>query len=118
MCQKLRQSSILYTSIAAVDCWSHDNIIALALAYMELQVLQLLLIALGICTSSSRATSGDQPVYFTLVVSSAPMFNTSEIVSGVDQALELVLKTDILPGYHLQYAQVFGHSGMCIIYNS
>ena len=62
-----------------------------------------LLIALSICTSSAT----DQPVYFSLFVSSAPTINTSEIVSAVDQVLELInSNTTILPGYCLQYTQV------------
>ena len=69
---------------------------------MEPQLLPLL-IALSLCTSSAT----DQPVYFSLIVSSTPTINTSGIVSAVDQVLELINSdTTILPGYCLQYIQV------------
>ena len=69
---------------------------------MELQLF-LLLIALNLCTNSAT----DQPVYFSLIVSSAPTINTSGIVSAVDQVLELINSdTTILPGYCLQYTPV------------
>ena len=69
---------------------------------MEPQLLPLL-IALSLCTSSDT----DQPVYFSLIVSSTPTINTSGIVSAVDQVLELINSdTTILPGYCLKYTQV------------
>ena len=62
-----------------------------------------LLIALSLCTSSAT----DQPVNFSLIVSSAPTINTSGIVSAIDQVLERINSdTTILPGYCLQYTQV------------
>lgn len=53
------------------------------------------------------AVDGDQPVYFSLMVSSAPTLDTSRVVSAVDQALQHINSdTEVLPGYHLQYSQV------------
>lgn len=53
------------------------------------------------------AADDDQPVYFSLMVSSAPALNTSRLVSSVDQALQLIDNdTTVLPGYNLQYSQV------------
>ena len=48
------------------------------------------------------------------------MLNTSEIVSGVDQTLKVVIKNAILPNYHLQYTQVLDARVwycMCMHYN-
>ena len=69
---------------------------------MEPQLLPLLF-ALSLCTGSAT----DQPLYFSLIVSSVPTINTSGIVSAVDQALKLI-NSDItvLPGYCLQYTHV------------
>ena len=53
------------------------------------------------------AADGDQPVYFSLMVSSAPTLDTSGVVSSVDQALQLINNhTTVLPGHNLQYSQV------------
>ena len=53
------------------------------------------------------AADDDQPVYFSLMVSSAPALDTSRLVSSVDQALQLIDNdTTVLPGYNLQYSQV------------
>ena len=53
------------------------------------------------------AADGDQPVYFSLMVSSAPALDTSGVVSSVDQALQLINNdTTVLPGHNLQYSQV------------
>lgn len=53
------------------------------------------------------ASDGDEPMYFSLMVSSAPTLNTSGIASAVDEALKLVHKdATLLPGYSLQYSQV------------
>ena len=53
------------------------------------------------------AADGDQPVYFSLMVSSAPTLDTSGVVSVVDQALQLINNDNILlPGYNLRYSQV------------
>lgn len=70
---------------------------------MDPQLLTLL-IALRLAGTSSAT---DEPgLYFSLIVSSTPTFNTSGIVSAVDQALELInSNTTILPGYCLQYTQ-------------
>ena len=69
---------------------------------MESQLLPLL-IALSSCVKSAT----DQPVNFSLIVSSTPIFSTSGIVSAVDQVIELINgDTTILPGYCLKYTQV------------
>ena len=50
---------------------------------------------------------GDQTVYFSLTVSSAPTLDTTGIVSDVDQALELINNdTAILPEHDLHYSHV------------
>ena len=50
---------------------------------------------------------GDQEVYFSLMVSSAPTLDTTGIVSDVDQALELINNdTTVLPEHDLHYSQV------------
>lgn len=72
---------------------------------MEFQLL-LLLTTLGICTLPNSATSTEQPIYFSLVVSSAPTLNTLKIVPAINRTLELVRKNVILPGYHLQYSHL------------
>ena len=65
----------------------------------------LLLQILGI--SSAGESEVISPVYFSLIVSSAPTLNTSGIVSEVDRALELIRRdANILPGYRLQYSRV------------
>ena len=57
--------------------------------------------------STSAAAGADQPLYFSLVVSSDLTLNTSGIVTAVDETLELIRNdTTILPGYSLQYSQV------------
>ena len=71
---------------------------------MELQLLALSIAALGVSTSSNSAK--EQPVYFSLVVSSAPAFNTLEIIPAINQTLELVHRNVTPSGYHLQYSQV------------
>ena len=50
--------------------------------------------------------AADQPVYFSLIVSSTPTTNTFGIVPAVNQALELVQSNNILSGYRLQYTKV------------
>ena len=70
---------------------------------MELQLLALFIAALGVCTSSNSAK---EPVYISLVVSSAPAFNTLEIIPAINQTLELVHRNITPSGYHLQYKQV------------
>ena len=58
-------------------------------------------------TSSADESEVISPVYFSLIVSSAPTLNTSGIVSEVDRALELIRRdANILPGYRLQYSRV------------
>ena len=71
---------------------------------MEPQLLPLLITAsLSLCTSSAT----DQPVNFSLIVSIAPIINTSGVVSAVDQALELITtNTTILHDHCLQLSQV------------
>ena len=55
----------------------------------------------------AAAGDRDQPVYFSLMVSSAPTLDTSGVVSAVDQTLELINNdTTILSGYDLKYSQV------------
>ena len=67
----------------------------------------LAILTVSCLTSVSAATNGDQPVYFSLVVSSAPTLDTSRVVSSVDQALQLINSdVTVLPGYNLQYPQV------------
>ena len=57
--------------------------------------------------SLAAAADGDQPVYFSLMVSSAPTLDTSGVVSVVDQALQLINNdTVLLPGYNLRYSRV------------
>ena len=59
------------------------------------------------CLTLVSAADGDQPVYFSLIVSSAPILDTSQVVSSVDRALQLINSdVTILPGYNLQYPQV------------
>ena len=59
------------------------------------------------CLTLVSAADGDQPVYVSLVVSSAPTLDTSKIVSSVDQALQLINSdVTVLSGYNLQYPQV------------
>ncbi len=73
---------------------------------MELQLL-VLYIALGVCSpSNSSATEFEQPVYFSLVVSSTPAFNTLEVIPAVNRTLELIRRNVTPPGYYLQYSQV------------
>ena len=56
------------------------------------------------------ATDGSdpQPVYFSLMVSSAPTLDTTGVVSVVDQTLHLINNdtTTVLHGYSLQYSQL------------
>ena len=55
----------------------------------------------------NTAAGGDQPVYFSLMVSSAPTLDTSGVISAVDQALNLINNdAKILPGCNLLYSQV------------
>ena len=49
----------------------------------------------------------DEPVYFSLIVSSGPTLNPLGVVSAVNEALEFIENDGtILPGYSLQYSQV------------
>ena len=62
------------------------------------------LIAMG---TTSAAVDGDKPLYFSLIVSSAPTLNTFEVVSAVDYALEVIQNDAVIPsGYSLQYSRV------------
>lgn len=59
--------------------------------------------------ASATATELDRndPVYFSLIVSSAPTLNSLGVVSAVDEALEFVENdSTILPGYSLRYFEV------------
>ena len=59
------------------------------------------------CLILVSAADGDQSVYFSLVVSSAPTLDTSQVVSSVDRAVQLINSdVTVLPGYNLQYPQV------------
>ena len=59
------------------------------------------------CAVVANETDSAEPVYFSLVISSAAHFNTSGVVDEVDKTLELIAKdATILPGYTLQYSQV------------
>ncbi len=59
------------------------------------------------CLTLVSAADGDQPVYFSLMVSSAPTLDTSRVVSSVDQALQLINNNaTVLSGNNLQYSQV------------
>ena len=55
----------------------------------------------------AAADDRDQPVHFSLMVSSASTLDTSGVVSAVNQTLELINNdTTILSGYNLQYSRV------------
>ena len=57
--------------------------------------------------TSESAADGDEPVYFSLMVSNAPTLDNSRVVSSVDQALQLINSdVTVLSGYNLQYPQV------------
>lgn len=65
--------------------------------------------------------SNSSPLYFTLMVSSAPGMNTSDIVPSLERALEDINSdSTILPGYSLRYTRVLdtrvGLSHALIIY--
>ena len=62
--------------------------------------------ALFIAALTSSTSATEQPVYFSLVVSSSPAFNTLEIIPAVNRTLEFVHRNITPPGYHLQYSQV------------
>ena len=48
-----------------------------------------------------------EPLYFALMVSSAPSLNTSGVLSAVDQALEVVHNdTTLLSGHRLQHSRI------------
>lgn len=67
------------------------------------------LFSLWIAVASCTAVYGDreQPLYFSLLVSSAATLNTSGVVSAVEQALGMIHNdTTMLPGYSLQYSGV------------
>ena len=70
-------------------------------------VVATLVVTLSCLLTTVTAAGGDQPVYFSLMVSRAPTLDTSGIVSAVDRALELINNDPkILSGYDLQYSQV------------
>lgn len=64
-------------------------------------------LSLSCLVTVGTAADGDQPVYFSLMVSSAPTLDTTRVVPAVDQALQFINSdTAILPGYNLLYTQV------------
>ena len=66
------------------------------------------------CAAVANEIDGAEPVYFSLVISSATHFNTSGVVEEVDRTLELLAKdTTILPGYRLQYSRVLDTQVKC-----
>lgn len=63
------------------------------------------------CVDITFALGGDEsavePLYFSLMVSSAPTLNTSGVLSTVDQALEGVHNdANLLPGYKLKHSGI------------
>ena len=60
-----------------------------------------------------------EPLYFALMVSSAPSLNTSGVLSAVDQALEVVHNdTTLLSGYRLQHSRILDTQVTIFIYIS
>ena len=74
-------------------------------------LLLVILLALGICTQSSSST--DQPVYFSLIVSSTSTFSTLDIIPAVDRTLELVCRNVTPSGHYLQYSEVLDIQVSC-----
>ena len=74
---------------------------------MAVQLLLYLIVHLEVSSRTAATDREPRTLYFSLMVSSAPSFNTSEVVSAVDQTLDFVNnESTILPGRRLQYSGV------------